>query len=66
MRRCRGFGGCLLRESCELYQPFLEPKPGDEFIVERYSVKKGCCNFEPTDIRPVILEMQKEHHFEVR
>ncbi|RUM48143.1 MAG: hypothetical protein DSY80_00070 [Desulfocapsa sp.] len=53
--RCKG-NGCLLRDSCKLF--WLNAK---EF--GSYTVEKGCKQYQPKQIRPVILETQFENRF---
>ena len=53
MKRCRGWG-CLIRESCELFNPTLDPEPDHEFIIERYSIEHGCPEHSLTKLEPVM------------
>ena len=59
LTRCRGFGGCLLRESCERYQPFKSPEKGEPFIIERYSPSHGCPDHILKEVELAIVEVVK-------
>lgn len=56
LTRCRGFGGCLLRESCKRYEPGFAPAKNETFIIEQYTAMNGCPNYQARQLQPVIID----------
>lgn len=57
--RCHGSNGCLLRESCQRYEPGFPITKNEHLIISQYSVQEGCPNYKTRKIQPIITELIK-------